>query len=408
MKYPRLATAKEAIADIMLAPDRRWSIFEDLANQHCPHDIRRGRAQIREDLAFCEDWIERWITRLNRIRWSAIAVFATSVAAMVASAFGLWPSGPWFTVTAGSVLVWGLCVAAPAWLQTPFLGWSKRFPLNDERLGVLKAYLSAAAASTEPLHDHDGNAVASDFLMNPWAVLLFSEREEIRQLPTFGLKGLQRVRYAKWLSTDRPFANELPQVTGSAAPSVTILFDRSVTNIDQRNQHLTVEQRSTTIQTNNHFHFITQISAQADAMARRAPEEGRTEHGAGPTKVRWPCAFEDADFLIRLKIFEAKALCSAKETVEPNQIKKYVIAVLAARRIWLADPTEDIALVATAIGKLVKSNTDGWAGLQKSNSIDWIKSVISGTGNYAFVKEVFRAISYDPAEYDDAQYRLLL
>jgi hypothetical protein len=81
---------------------------------------------------------------------------------------------------------------------------------------------------------------------------------------------------------------------------------------------------------------------------------------------------------------------------------------MEARRIWLADPTKDIALVATAIGKMVKSNTDGWAGLQRSNSIDWIKSVISGTGNYAFVKEAFKAISYDPAEYDNAQYRLLL
>jgi len=392
----------------MLASDRRWSIFEDLANQHCPDDIRRGRAQIRDDLAVCEAWIERWITRLNRIRWSAIAVFATSVAAMVANEFGLWPSGPWLTIVAGSVLVWGICVAAPVWLQTPFLGWSKRFPLNDERLDALKAYLSAAAASTEPLHDHDGNAVASDFLMNPWAVLLFSEREEIRQLPSFGLKGLRRVRYAKWLSADRPFTNELPQVTGNAAPSVTILFDRSVTNIDQRTQHLTLAQRNTTIQTNNHVQFISQISAQADAMARRAPEDGRTEHDAGPAKVRWPCTFEDADFHIRLQIFETKALCGAKESVEPNQIKKYVIAVLAARRRWLADPTADIALVASEIGRLVKSNTDGWAGLQKSNSTDWIKSVISGTGNYAFVKEAFKAISYDPAEYDNAQYRLLL
>ncbi|GGI87049.1 hypothetical protein GCM10007973_24360 [Polymorphobacter multimanifer] len=408
MKFSRLATAKEAIADIMLAPDRRWSIFEDLANQHCPDDIRRGRAQIRDELAVCEAWIERWTTRLNRIRRIAIAVVATSIAVMVANAFGLWPSGPWLTVAAGSVLVWGICVAAPVWLQMPFLGWSKRFPLSDERLDALKAYLSAAAASTEPLHAHDGNAVASDFLMNPWAVLLFSEREEIRQLPTFGSKGLRRVRYAKWLTTDRPFANELPQVMGTAAPPVTILLDRSVTNIDRRTQHLTVEQRSTTIQTNNHFQFITQISAQADAMARRAPEDGRTEHDASPAKVRWPCTFEDADFLIRLQIFETTALCEAKQRVEPHQIKKYVIAVLTARRLWLANPTKDIASVAEEIGELVKSNTDGWAGLRKSDSIDWIKPVISGTGNYAFVKEVFSAISYDTAEYDNAQYRLLL
>ena len=280
--------------------------------------------------------------------------------------------------------------------------------MNDERLAPLKAYLAAAAMKPDPLHDHDGNVVAVEFLRNPWAVLLFSEREEIRRLPTTGSNGLRRVRYAKWLVADRPTAMALPESIDSAAPPVTIVVDRSIMNIDQRTQHLTIEQHNTTHQTTNHFEFVTRISAQVDAMAGRPSDEMQDEPVDGSVEDRWPCKFDEADFSIRLKIFGASALCKARPTVKPHQIMKYVIAVLAARRIWLANPHEDIVVVAGKIGKLIKSNTDGWAGLQHSHSTDWIKPVIGGTGNYAFVKEVFNAISYDPAEHDDAQYRLLL
>ena len=123
--------------------------------------------------------------------------------------------------------------------------------------------------------------------------------------------------------------------------------------------------------------------------------------------VRWPCVFEENDFQIRLKIFSGKVLRGMAK-VQPHQIEKYVIAVVSARRIWMANPHEDITDLAEAIGKLVKANSDGWAGLRKSDSTAWIKALIGGTGNYAFVKEVFNAISYDPAGHDDAQYRLIL
>lgn len=392
----------------MVTPDGKWIIFDDLAHQLCPNDIRQGRAQIREALAVCERWIDNRTKWLTRIRWASIASLTASSAAIMASQIELWPSA-WASGAVGaiSVLAWGLCEAVPVWVQS-INDWNSRFPLNDRLLAPLKAYLAEAAADPVPLHDHDGNTVAAEFLRNPWAVLLFSEREEIRRLPTTGSKGLRRVRYAKWLIAEHPTVIPLPQTTDSAAHPVTILVDQSVTNIDQRTQHLTLEQRNTNIQTSNHFEFVSRISAQADATVRKSREVSLDEPDAAPIEARWPCSFEEADFHVRLKIFEANALCRAKPSVKPFQIKKYVIAVLAARRIWTAEPGKDIAEAAKDIGMLIKSNTDGWAGLQQSDSTDWIKQVIGGTGNYAFAKEAFIAISYDPAEHDDAQYRLLL
>ncbi len=306
------------------------------------------------------------------------------------------------------MLVWGLCEAIPVLVQNSIFDWSSRTPLNDSRLAPLKAYLEHAAKAPQLLHDQDGNAVAPEFLLSPWAVLLFSEKAIMRQLPTSGSKGLRRVRYAKWLMADRPPAAPVPQAASGSSAPVTVMVDRSVTNIDQRTQTLTIAQHNTIHQTSNHFEFVTRIAAQADAVAGVPIDHAREDADSALAEERWPCQFDDTDFHIRLKIFEATALCNARPSVKPFQIKKYVIAILSARRFWLADPHEDIADVAEKVGKLIASNTDGWAGLQQSNSTGWIKSVIGGTGNYAFVRAAFTEISYDPAEHDDAQYRLLL
>lgn len=393
----------------MVAPDNSWTILDDLAFQLCPEDIPRGREQIRDALADCERWIDRRIKWLNRIRWTAIGTFMSSLATISASAIDLWPSD-WTSdiLIGGSALVWGLCVAMPVWIQKATFDWSSRAPLNDSRLAPLKAYLEQAAKAREPLHDQDGNAVKPDFLLTPWAVLLFSEREEIRRLPTTGSKGLRRVRHAKWLKVEKPHVTALPQIEEDDPAPLTIMVDRSVTNIDRRTQNVTIAQHNTTYQTSNHFEFVSRIAAQADAVAGGAAINEREDAESIAIEERWPCVFDDRDFDIRLEIFEANALCKARPSVKPHQIRKYVIAVLSARRIWLANPQKDIADVAEELGVLIASNTNGMAGLGKTHSIDWIKSVIGGTGNYAFVRRVFAEISYDPAEYDDPQYRLLL
>ena len=396
----------------MRAPTGRWTIQDDLAFRLCPDDLANGHAQIRDALTEGEAWLDHRMRWLHSARWTAAASFVASGAALLASQFGLWPaawtSGP---LAAFSALVWGLCEAAPVWVQSSIFDWGARFPLNARRLAPLREYLAAAAASSAPLHDLEGNVVAPEFLLNPWAVLLFSEREEIRRLPTVGAQGLRRVRYGKLLLAEMPTALALPGATppdtNRKASPVTIVIDRSVTNIDQRRQRLTLEQRNTNVQTTNHFEFVTRISAQATDMAR-SPINGEIDASDGVLSVvRWPCVFEENDFQIRLKIFSGKVLRGMAK-VQPHQIEKYVIAVVSARRIWMANPHEDITDLAEAIGKLVKANSDGWTGLRKSDSTAWIKALIGGTGNYAFVKEVFNAISYDPAGHDDAQYRLIL
>ncbi len=354
-------------------------ILDDLANQLCPSDLLQGRAQIRAALADCERWIDRRIKWLSQASWmtGTASVFSLSVAAMTG-----FSDGPVLATTAFFAGAFILLRRAPLLVQARIFDWSSRAPLNDPKLYPLRDYLNRASCALEPLHDQDGNAVAPEFVLNPWAVLLFSEREDIRRLPTQGSKDLVRVRYPKWLTVSRPSPLGL-----SAAPIDSLAPDpigttRSDTNIDQPKQ-------------------IAPVAVAANGNANEAI-------GSSPALARWPCAFDETDFAIRLSIFEHSALCEARPTVKSHQIKKYVIAILLARRIWLDDPHTEIVDVATEVGKKVASNTDGYAGLNSSNSIQWIKSVIGGTGEYANVKTAFTDISYDPSEHGDEQYRLLL
>lgn len=356
-------------------------ILDDLADQLCPDDLLQGRAQIRAALADCERWIDRRLDWLSKASWmtGTASIFSLCVAAVVG-----FNDGPVLASTAFFAGAFILLRRAPLLVQARILDWSSRTPLNNPRLHPLRDYLHRASDALEPLHDQDGNAVAAAFLRNPWAVLLFSEREDIRRLPTLGSRGLVRLRYPKWLTASRPsleVSRETP-IPNPAPPPAPTYLDRSHTDIDPREQ-------------------VAPIAALSFGDANEAI-------GGTPPVERWPCAFDDTDFDIRLRIFEASALCKARPTVKSHQIRKYVIAILLARRIWLADPLKEIVDVATDIGKKVASNTDGYAGLNSSNSIQWIKSVIGGTGEYANVKTAFTDISYDPAERGDAQYRLLL
>lgn len=304
-------------------------------------------------------------------------LFSLGVAAT--SGFDDWPV---LAVTGLFSVSFILSRRAPLLVQAQILEWSSRAPLNDPKLRPLRDYLDGASGMLEPLHDQDGNAVDPEFLKNPWAVLLFSEREDIRQLPTHGSRGLIRVRYPKWLTVSRSSSQVLSKAPAHGTPPASTAPDHGNANIDQRDE-------------------VFPVAASPLANASEAI-------GSSNSVERWPCAFDDTDFDIRLRIFEDTALCHARPTVKSHQIKKYVIAILLARRIWLDDPQMEIVDVATDIGKKVASNTDGYAGLNSSNSIQWIKSVIGGTGEYANVKTAFTDISYDPAEHGDEQYRLLL
>jgi hypothetical protein len=386
------------------------TIRDDLALKLYPSDISAGRIQIREAIAGCERWFDNRTNWLNLIRWGAIASFTLSSADIMANQFR-WPLiWPLAASAAFSMCVCSLCIAAPVLVQNSFIDWNSRFPLNDRLLAPLKAYLSEAAANPIPLHDHEGNPVTPEFLKNPWAVLLFSEREEIRRMPTYGEQGILRVRYSKWLTVERSSKLAVAQSVVSDTPQpVTILIDLSVTNIDRRTQQLTVDQRTKNVYITNHFAFFTHVISQVDkVVVSNRPDGEPTKSEATGLEQRWPCEFDEIDFFIRLKLLGESELCKARSSIRPYQIKKYVIAVLAARRIWDVDRKTKIADLAKTIGKLVKSNTDGWAGLNQSDSTDWIKAVIGGTGNYAFVKETFNSISYDPSKHDGAQYHLLL
>lgn len=356
-------------------------ILDDLADQLSPDDLLQGRAHIRAALADCERWIDRRITWLSKASWmtGTASLFSLCVAAVVG-----FKDGPVLASTAFFAGTFILLRRAPLLVQARILDWSSRTPLNDPRLHPLRDYLHRASDALEPLHDQDGNAVEPEFLLNPWAVLLFSEREDIRRLPTQGSRDLVRVRYPKWLTASRPSpeASREAPVPNPAVTQAPGKLDLSHTDIDQREQ-------------------VAPVAAFSFGNASEAS-------GGTPPLERWPCAFDDTDFDIRLRIFEGSALCKARPTVKSHQIKKYVIAIQEARRLWLADPLKEIVDVATDIGKKVASNTDGYAGLNSSNSIQWIKSVVGGTGEYADVKTAFTDISYDPAEHGDGQYCLPL
>lgn len=385
-----------------------WTIRDVLADKLCPDDLLQGRAQIRAALADCEHWIDQRLRRLRWIRLAAIGSLASSTAAMVASAFSLWPpewtSGNWIV---GSLLVWGLTEYLPVLVQRTNFGLSKHSPLNDERLAPLRAYLEQAADVPGQICDTEGDTVSREFLLNPWAVLLFSEREEIRQLVTVGSKDLLRTRYPDWLMTSAPQAKGLEEGPEDLSMPMTIIVDRSVTNIDQRTQNLTVTQNKTTHQTSNHFEFVTRLEAQAASTANAPSVDARDESRANLVDERWPCAFSEADFEIRLRIFKNTEFVKVKPAIKPHLVKKYVIAIEQARSIWMLTPSADISAVAEKVGTLVAKGTNGYSGLTNKQSVDWIRALIAGTGQYKHLKEVFAEISYDPAEYGDEQYRLL-
>jgi hypothetical protein len=327
---------------------------------------------------------------------------------MAASAFSLWPpewtSGNWI---GGSLLVWGLTEYLPVLVQRTNFHRSKQSPLNDERLAPLRSYLEQAANAPGRICDQDGNPVSREFLLNPWAVLFFSERKEMRQLATVGSKGVMRARHPDWLVTSCPQTKVMQEGPENRSLPVTIIVDRSVTNIDQRTQNLTITQHNTTHQTSNHVEFVTRLAAQAATTAGDPSGDARDEPGGKLVDVRWPCAFDEADFEIRLRIFKRTEFSKVKPAIKPHLVKKYVIAIEQARTIWMLTPSKDIRTVAERVGEMVAKGSNGYSGLTNKQSVDWIRALIAGTGTYKHLKEVFTEISYDPAEYGDEQYRLL-
>jgi hypothetical protein len=355
-----------------------WTIFDDLADQRCPDDLLQGRAQIRAALADCEHWIDRRIKWLSKASWMT---GAASVSSLGIAAITDLSDGPALATTAFFAGAFILLRRAPLLVQTRFLDWSSRPPLNDPKLRPLRDYLDRASGMLEPLHDQDGNAVEKEFLQNPWAVLLFSEREEIRQLPTRGSKGRIRVRYPKWLTVSRSSPQVLSEAPAHGTPPAPTDPDHGNADIDQREK-------------------VSPVAASPLANASEPT-------GSSSSKERWPCAFDDTDFEIRLRIFKDTEFVKVKPAIKPHLVKKYVIAIEQARTIWMLTPSAHISAVAEEVGTLVAKGTNGYSGLTNKQSVDWIRPLIAGTGKYKHLKEVFAEISYDPAEYGDGQYRLL-
>lgn len=384
----------------------KWSIAEDLGSLLFPRaDKSMGLENIAQRLAAVERWIDRWLRFARyglRLIGPLIAILAVWILSEWASAStGFWPSR--LAQSGLSVIVVLALAAILCVIPLQVVQYAARIGLvpkvlRDPGLAPIKNYLKRCASGTISVFDEKGAKVDQSTFASPWAILLMSSHRRFR-----GIRLIGATRpYPNPLAVERPKGAQ-PLATEVLHPIVNLLIDqrRTVVAIDQ-SINIAVRQQ--------YLHFVAEFRRDVAAMATPAQGGGNSFDVQGDSPVHWPCQFEQTDFDIRFRIFSENVL-PTEPKVQSGQLKKYQIAVGYARVLWFKEPKKTIAEMSDDLGKLIAGKTDGWAGLRsKSSSTAWIKSVISGTGEYAFIKERMLAIEYDLAGYDGVQledYRLL-
>jgi hypothetical protein len=384
----------------------KWSMVEDLGSLLVPRaDKSVGLENISRRLAAVERWIDRWLRFARyglRFIGPLIAILAVWILSEWASApTGFWPSR---VAQSGLSVIVALAFAATICvIPIQAMQYAARVGLvpkvlRDPGLAPIKNYLKRCASGTISVFDKKGAKVDQSTFASPWAILLVSSHRRFR-----GIRLIGATRpYPDPLAVERPKGAQ-PRVPQVLQPTVNVLIDRrsTVVAIDQ-SVNIAVELQ--------YLQFVSEFRRDMATMATsgRGGDNGLDAHGAA--MVHWPCQFEQTDFDIRFRIFSETVL-PKEPKVQGHQLKKYQIAVAYARVLWFKEPEQTIDDMSVELGKLIADKTGGWAGLRRqSTSTAWIRSVISGTGDYAFIKERMQAIEYDLAEYDGVQledYRLL-
>lgn len=378
-----------------------WSLADDCAHWLCPGDLDAGRRELRAAIAEFETWFLRARLRWKQVRIGAGAFFTTSALALVLqyNAAGISTIDTTACAVAFALAVWAATWKLPRLIQQLSINWVKHHPFNCPKIEKLRNYLNFLANSERPLTAKDGTLVARDILRKEWALLFLTSNAKLHALPIFSDIDTELDSYPDGLFVERP--TMLPaNVAPNQAPIINLY-------VDQRASNLTLNHNVDQSALHTHYHFITQLRQDFSATDM-PPQTGSTDQTSRTKKnVRWPCEFEKDDYELRLYKFERISLLDGK-MIDSHKMQKFVIAIDGARSHWSRNAKMSIDELAEILGALVAKKTDGFAGLNRSLSVSWIKSVIGGTGEYAFVKTAFYAIQNDPDEFKDAQYSLLL
>jgi hypothetical protein len=378
----------------------KWGLIDDCANWLRPGDIEAGRTELKSRITALQDYFDLQYTRWQ---WVKVATFALSVASAGYAALNIAIEGfaessfeiAWAaTGFAAAAVTWNL----PSIMQQLPRSWGYLSALDDEALQPLRNYLRQLADSDRRIVTEKGATIDHAILKSYCALLYLTEIDELYELPMLVSKGIRVKNYTDRLLVERP-----------PLPPVCVRDDRLQQlhfHIDNRSIAITVNQQVDTTEVHNHFEFVTRLREDVASVPPRnaqSPEFGATNHDV---QRRWPCRFESDDYEIRLLIFRTEVLAKLKQ-VKSHQFQKYVAAIDGARKHWQEDPTLNIDELANKLGPIVAKSSNGHSGLNKSASVAWIRSLIGGHGKYAFVKESFEAIQYDPEQYQAVQYRML-
>jgi hypothetical protein len=378
----------------------KWPLTDDCANWLKPGNIEAGRIDLESRIATLKEHFE------VRYAWwqkAKVATFCLSLTSACYAAYSVtshelqgnnfaigWASAGF----AAAAVTWNL----PSLLQQLPKAWSRPRVFADEALQPLREYLHQLAKSGRSIVTAKGEAVDRAILESDWALLYLTNAPDLKGLPRSIGSGIWIKRYADELLVERP---SLPAVVNRDEKPQQVHV-----HIDNRSIAITINQWVDVTDVHNHFEFVTRLRENVAAHPTRNAETPKSEAAINDAQKRWPCRFETDDYEIRLLIFRTEVLIRLKQ-VKSHQFQKYVAAIDGARKYWMNDPTLKIDDLADKLGPIVAKSSNGYAGLNKSASVAWIRSLIGGHGKYAFVKESFEAIQYDAEQYEAVQYRML-
>jgi hypothetical protein len=380
----------------------KWDIIDDYAFKRSPDDIEAGREERRQSFAkFEQASASLSILWQDAKYWSGLAGIAAFIVSIVwLVSVRLFGSDANY---AGDIVIRIDCVAfaiialvfyAPDIAQMLPVDWNKIGPFNDPLLENPKGYLRDQATLKGDLFTQDGKFADRNILLRPWALLFLTNNCDLYALPRMNGPRGTVLRYAAGLALRRPV---VPTVTNVHANATQLNL-----YVDQRT---TVTTYVSLTEVLNHYHFVTQIRKDVARYAK-PPKSEKKETDPRKGKSRWPCAFDVDEYEGRLLIFKRDIL-PKHDKVESHQIDKYVAAIDGARAHWAKHARTPIAKLAAKLGPIIAKRTNGSVGLGESDSPAWIRSLIGGTGQYAFVRELFESDKCAPQQSDPVQYRLI-
>jgi hypothetical protein len=378
----------------------KWSIREDCANWLCSGNIHAGHSERKRLIAALQKYSE-----IRYVRWqkAKMATSALSLSSACYAAYRLVSAGiaestleiGWASIAfAAASVTWNL----PSILQQLPENWRCLRVFDDEALQPLRHYLRQLTNSDRKLVTTKGEVVDRAILNSDWALLYLTDVTELYDLPRLASNGILMKRYR----------SELLVEMSPAPPTIaeTEKTDHVHLHFNHQSIAATLSQLLDVSEVHNHFELVTRLREEVTADAARDINTTECEVPSSESSNRWPCRFENDDYEIRLLKFRSEVLPKL-DKVKPHLFQKYVAAIDGARNHWLDDPNIGVDDLAVKLGPLVAKSSDEFAGLNRSQSVAWIRSLISGYGKYAFVRETFEAIQYDPEQYQDVQYRLL-